>query len=208
MNESLIRIEEGNRLKNLFSGGLIELDVLWGENRKALSDTWKKAQETSDALKDMKSFYALHNLSPVPQAYAKLFAYLGLIEGLGISLIDITLLLLIANGRHVHFRKGGGMMHVSRLRDLHKLNLLYKLEFLEAQEFGFVSKIVDRNLRNSIAHLSFTITNEGQILGADNNEINIDSEIEVFWKRVREIITIFDEGGLLRFIREEVKKHE
>jgi len=46
MNESLITSEEKNKLAILFSGGLINLDILWGDNGKALSDAWKKAQET------------------------------------------------------------------------------------------------------------------------------------------------------------------
>jgi hypothetical protein len=206
MNESLITSEEKNKLAILFSGGLISLDILWGENAKALSDAWKKAQQTSEALKDMKSLYALQVLFPVPRAYAKLFSYLGLSEDLGVTLIDITLLLLIANGRELHFRKGGGMMHVSRFKDLHRLNLSYKLEFLDTHKLGFVSKIVNKNLRNMIAHLGFTITEDGTIRDSDNKEIDIDAEIEAFWNRVGEIIATFDDRGLLRFIEQESKK--
>ena len=206
MNEGLITPEEKNRLGILFASGLISLDILWEDNRKALGDAWEKAQKTSDALKDMKSVAALHDLSPVPLAYAKLFAYLGLIEGLGMTLIDITSLLLIANGKDMHFRKGGGMMHVSRFNDLHKLNLLYKLEFLDTHKLGFVSKIVNRNLRNDIAHLGFMISEDGKIKGRNEREINIDAEIEAFWNRVVGIITTFDEKGFLRFINQEGAK--
>lgn len=209
MNENLIQPEEKKKLTNLFSEGLANMKILWDEkNRKALSDTWKKAQETSKALKDMKSVSALHDLSPVPQAYAKLFAYLGLVEGLGMSLIDITLLLLIANGNDLHCRKGGGIMHVSTLKDLHKLNLSYKLEFLDAHEFDFVSKIVNRNLRNNIAHLNFTITGDGKIRDQNEQLISIDAEIEAFWDRVNGIIATLDEGGFLRFIGQEGRKNE
>ena len=203
MNEGLITSEERNRLAVLFTSGLVNLDILWDENRKALADAWEKAQKTSEALKDMKSVNALHDLSPAPRAYAKLFAYLGLVEGLGVTLIDITSLLLIANRNDMHFRKGGGMMHVSRFKDLHRLNLLYKLEFLDAHKLSFVSKIVNRDLRNMIAHLSFTITEDGTIRDSGNIEINIDAEIEAFWTRVGEVIGTFEERGLLRFIRQE-----
>ena len=203
MNEGLITLEEKNRLGILFARGLTRLDILWDDNRKALADAWEEAQKTSDALKDMKSVSALHDLSPVPQAYAKLFAYLGLVEGLGVTLIDITSLLLIANGKDMHFRKGGGVMHVARFKDLHKLNILYKLEFLEAHKLGFISKIVNRNLRNNIAHLGFTVTETGKIKDKNEQQINIDAEIEAFWKRVGEIISTFDERGLLRFINQE-----
>jgi hypothetical protein len=203
MNESLITLEETNRLGILFARGLISLDILWDDNRKALAGAWEEAQKTSDALKDMKSVSAFHDLSPVPQAYAKLFAYLGLVEGLGVTLIDITSLLLIANGKDMHFRKGGGILHVSRFKDLHKLNLLYKLEFLEAHRLGFISKIVNRNLRNNIAHLSFTVTEAGKIKDKNEQEINIDVEIEAFRNRVVKIIATFDEKGLLRFINQE-----
>jgi hypothetical protein len=202
MNEGLITSEEKSRLAALFTSGLSNLDILWDENRRALADAWEKAQRTSEALKDMKSVDALHDLSPAPRAYAKLFAYLGLTEGLGVTLIDITSLLLIANRNDMHFRKGGGMMHVSRFKDLHRLNLLYKLEFLDAHKLGFVSKIVNRDLRNMIARLSFTITENGTIRDSGNREINIDTEIGVFWDRVSALISAFDEKGLLKFIQQ------
>ena len=203
MNEGLITLEESKKLGVLFARGLISLDILWDDNRKALADAWEKAQKTSEALKDMKSVSAFHDLPPVSQAYAKLFAYLGLVEGLGVTLIDITSLLLIANGKDMHFRKGGGIMHVSRFSDLHKLNLSYKLEFLEAHELGFISEIVDRHLRNTIAHLGFTVSGAGKIEDKNKQEINIDAEIEAFWNRVLGIIKTFDEKGLLRFINEK-----
>ena len=52
MTENLIRDEERKKLKNLFSGGFVNLDVLWGENRKALAQTWCKTLANSDDNQD------------------------------------------------------------------------------------------------------------------------------------------------------------
>ena len=70
---------------------------------------------------------------------------------------------------------------------------------------SFVSKIVNRNLRNTIAHLNFTISTDGKITGPGNEEINIDEEISAFWKRVGEITETYNEKGLMDFINEGEK---
>jgi len=176
-------------------------DLLWN-NREGLLATWNRSVEASEALKDMKSQDAMNMLPPKAKALSKLFAYLGLVESLGATLIDMTLMLLIANGIEMHIRKEGGIMHVSNLKDLRRLNLVYKLGFLDENKLKFVSGIVDRQLRNDIAHLKFRVEESGEVKGSNEKTVNVDEILIEFWKKVGQIISIFDHIRFLQFMEQ------
>jgi hypothetical protein len=176
-------------------------DILW-DNKNDLLATWNRSVETSEALKDMKAQDALIILPPKARALSKLFAYLGLVESLGVTLMDMSLILLIANGKEVHIRKDKGIMHVSTLKELRKLDLIYKLGFLTANKLEFIAGMVNRPLRNDIAHLKFSIGEEGEVKGSNGQVVNVDDVLREFWKRVGEIIAIFDHIQFLHFIEQ------
>lgn len=176
-------------------------ELLWN-NRESLLATWNRSVEASEALKDMKSQEALNMLPPKAKALSKLFAYLGLVESLGATLIDMTLMLLIANGIEMHIRKEGGIMHVSNLKDLRRLNLGYKLGFLDENELKFVSAVVNRQLRNDIAHLKFRVEESGEVKGSNEQTVNVDENLTEFWKKVGQVISIFDDIRFLRFMEQ------
>jgi hypothetical protein len=186
----------------LMAGSGNRYDILW-DNKDELLAIWNKSVEISEALKDMKSQDALNTLSPKTKALSKLFAYLGLVESLGVTLMDMSLILLIANGKEMHTRKDGGLMHVSTLKDVHKLNLNYKLGFLNENKLRFVGSLVNRQLRNDIAHLKFRIEENGEIKGSNGNRIDIDETLREFWKKVEQIISIFDHIQFLNFIKQK-----
>jgi hypothetical protein len=176
-------------------------EILW-DNKNDLLATWNRSVETSEALKDMKAQDALIILQPKARALSKLFAYLGLVESLGVTLTDMSLILLIANGEEVHIRKDKGILHASTLKELRKLDLIYKLGFLTANKLEFVAGMVNRPLRNDIAHLKFSIGEEGEVKGSNGQVVNVDAVLREFWKRVEEIITIFDHIQFLHFIEQ------
>jgi hypothetical protein len=192
-------METQKLLLKLMHAGSFE--VFW-DNKDDLLVSWNKSKETSEALKDMKAQDALNVLPFKSKALAKLFAYLGLVESLGVTLMDMALILLIANGKEMHIR-GKGIRHVSTLKELRRLDLVYKPEFLGANKLGFVGDVVDRHLRNDIAHLKFTIDEKGEVKGSGCNIVNIDAVLTTFWKKVEEIIQIFDHIGFLPFIQQK-----
>ena len=92
-----------------------------------------------------------------------LFVYLGIIESLGNTIVDMIVILLIANGRDFHIertrtRKLPRMSHVTSMKDLEKerVSLGAKLGFLEDNNVKELSSIIDSDLRNRIAHLRFS----------------------------------------------------
>lgn len=180
------------KLFQLFTGASVRHNILWN-NREALSAIWKKSRETSDTLKDLKVARVLQELSPKAKSMSKLLVYLGLVESIGTTLIDLVLMLLIANGEEMHITRGPGIKHVSTPKELRKLDLAYKLYFLESHQLGYFAKLIDRNLRNDIAHLKFEIEENGAIRDSNKNVRNIDDVISNFWARVYTIISFFDD---------------
>jgi len=202
MNEGSVSqdpLEAQRILSSLLSNTGARIEMLY-DNRRELQTSWNRSKGASEILKDMKNREALNTLMPKARSISKLFAYLGLVESLGVTLIDMALILLIANGRELHIRHGGGIRHVSTLKELRKLDLFYKLEFLKANKLEFVGDLVNRKLRNEIAHLNFQIEENGDIVDSNGQQINIDDKLEKFWERVGHIISIFEEIKFLNWV--------
>jgi len=87
-----------------------------------------------------------------------LFLYLGMVESVGRKIIDLLVLLLIANGKDL-----GKKIEVASMDDLDNekkyISLGTKLTFLEDNGLLEVASVIDREFRNAIAHLKFQIRN-------------------------------------------------
>jgi hypothetical protein len=92
-----------------------------------------------------------------------LFAYLGFVESLGNTLIDMIAMLIIANGIDLHmecYDRTPRIRHVKSMVDLRKVPLSTKLNFLRDNGIKEIHSIIDNKLRNDIAHLNFKIDEE------------------------------------------------
>ena len=120
--------------------------------------------------------------SPTPHNMAtSLFNYIGFIETVGNSIIDIIIMLVIANGTDFHIEseyKTPRIRHVKHIFDLDDVPLTTKLNFLRENGIKALPSVVDSKLRNDIAHLNFTFD-------PDTKEITL---------RGRPIKTVVDEG--------------
>lgn len=105
-----------------------------------------------------------------------LFYYLGLVESVGIDMIDNVLILLIACGHDIHIERRY-IEHVSCFEDLEKIELWKKLEFLEEHDLKPVASIFDRRLRNRIAHINFIIEDDGTVKTKEGSPIDIYAKI-------------------------------
>ncbi len=104
-------------------------------------------------------------ISKIKDVMYLLFVYLGVIESVGNSLVDILVMLLVANGRDFHIEcryTTPRIRHVTSIRDLEaeKIPLGTKLSFLEDNGIKELTSLIDTELRNSIAHLNFEIKND------------------------------------------------
>jgi len=181
---------------------------IW-DMRSELADSWDRSSETSQILQYLKIGEYARLLPPKTQSMAKMLTYLGLVESLGITFTDIALMLLIMNGKEMHTRLPF-IKHVTSLRELQEVNLAYKQHFLKAYELDPFLELVNRKLRNKIAHLKFKIEENGTIKLYNNKIVDIDKVLEEFWKTFFEIIEIFDEIGFTNWLSKgkEDRYHE
>jgi len=92
----------------------------------------------------------------------ELFTYMGLVESVGNSIVNIIVMLLVANGRDFHIEcryTTPRIKHVVSIKDLEdeRVPLTTKLNFLRDNGITELALIIDSELRNKIAHLEFDV---------------------------------------------------
>ena len=89
-----------------------------------------------------------------------LFAYLGFIESIGNALVDILIMLVVANEIDFHIVcRNGRIKHVTSIKELEeeRVSLSFKLQFLEDNDINTLTSFINSHMRNQIAHLNFTL---------------------------------------------------
>jgi hypothetical protein len=94
-----------------------------------------------------------------------LFTYLGAVESVGNTLVDILVMLLVANGVDFHIEcryTTPRIKHATSIKELENewIPLTTKLNFLEENGMKKLKSIIDSRLRNDIAHLNFDIVKD------------------------------------------------
>jgi len=121
-----------------------------------------------------KVFASIMDVKSLPSATDRvgqlymLFLYLGAVESIGNAVVDMLVMLLVANeiDFHIECRHATPRIkHVDSIRDLEKerIPLTTKLNFLRDNGICEVAEIMDSQLRNDIAHLNFQVK-ENEIL--------------------------------------------
>jgi len=125
----------------------------------------------------------------------KLFEYLGLIESIGSTYVDLLLLLLISCGKDFHverYHEAPRIIHATCLDDLKgsEVSLYSKLRFLERNGLKKTIKPIDRELRNDIAHLNFNVDKSGKISTIHKKHVDINKKLNDFnkWSTILTII--------------------
>jgi len=130
--------------------------------KQAYTDFRKKdlrAQRVCDFI--MKDFSKISKFQAKEEIHS-LFAYLGVIESLGNNIVDMIVMLLVANGRDFHIEcqhTTPRIKHVVSIKDLERerVPLTTKLNFLKDNGILELTSIIDSKLRNAIAHLKFDV---------------------------------------------------
>lgn len=131
-----------------------------------------------------------------------LYRYLGLVESLGTTVLDLLVILLIANSRNLHVERiydVPRIVHASSFDDLEYVPLATKIAFLERNDLRETSKFIDRELRNAIAHLNFKIDSQGNISILRKGKwksVNIYERINNFNKKFMMITLILSQREL------------
>lgn len=178
------------------------------KNCKEMWTKWKEAQRISRILRGLKSQVEYPN--DELKSMSHMLAYLGLVESLGVTMMDLALLFLIANGRELHTR-GYPTKHVETFEELEKVwDYDYKLNFLDSSGVTiFKKKIVDKRIRDDIAHLKFTIEkNTGKIRDRGNNTIDIKEKISNFWEGIDIVNLVLEDIGFVGWLKQKVLGYE
>lgn len=158
-------------------------------------EKWQESEKVSGILRNLKTQVAYPDA--VYSSMNKLLVYVGLVESLGATLVDMTLMLFIAAGKEIH-TKGAYTKHVTSFKELAHIELGYKLDLIKTEGLEIFNKFINRELRNIVAHLRFRIQENGEIRrNNDNNPIHIDDEISKFWDGVDMLKLILED---LRFL--------
>lgn len=92
----------------------------------------------------------------------ELFRYMGYVESMGNIIVNIIVMLLVANGRDFHIEcryTTPRIKHVVSIKDLEdeRVPLTTKLNFLRDNGITGLASVIDSELRNKIAHLKFDV---------------------------------------------------
>jgi hypothetical protein len=198
------RIEQNRDFLSILEGYGASKRISWHpnlldfkQNCKELGYKWEDAQKVSKILRGLKT---ARYMSREYESMSKMLAYLGLVESLGVAISDISLILLIANGKEVHTR-GPMTKHVTKARQLDEIDLAYKIDFLKDEGLDF-GKFIDRDVRNHVAHLRFTIQEDGRIVRRDGSPIDINAAITKFWTGVDTFMLVLEDIGFLKWFNE------
>jgi len=92
----------------------------------------------------------------------KAFLYLALFETSTTNLIDLVLMIFIANGHDFYVYRS--RKYAKKLDDLDDCFISEKLDFLNHHGLVIFSEHINKKLRNKIAHLDFDVEADGKIL--------------------------------------------
>lgn len=121
----------------------------------------KKYKEKSEVLSLVLSKEEI-SITDISGKIYLLFTYLGAIETLGNSMVNILVMTLVANGIDFHIESRfttPRIKHTTSIKELEKgkVSLGTKLNFLKDNNIKSLSSIIDKKLRNDIDHLNFSI---------------------------------------------------
>ncbi|MDR0461611.1 MAG: hypothetical protein LBH62_09375 [Nitrososphaerota archaeon] len=109
------------------------------------------------------------DLTPKQKSIIKLQSYIAICEGASTKFVDLIILMLYKT--KLPHNKGCG--YEEEIKLVHCYNkmmtglLFKKLNFLKNNCFEEIANTIDRNLRNSIAHLSLRVDDDGTIRGTN-----------------------------------------
>ena len=172
------------------------------KNANGFKERMGKAADLAEVIIQTESVISKVS-KPKVESLMKMFQYLGYVESIGVTLIDMFILLLIANGHQLHVERLRGwprILHVSSFKELEHANLASKLGFLEMNGMENVVKLIDRNLRNDIAHFNFSIDDKGKIDTSHRKDLDINENLIKLKVYLLYIDALLKKHGFLKWL--------
>jgi len=100
--------------------------------------------------------------NPREKAFLDLFLYQLLVEGISSKLIQLIAFLLMEKDHDIYDSEKREF--VKKYAHLSQISLHVKIQFIRKHGFILLTDFVDRNLRNSIAHMNVIVKEDGTIV--------------------------------------------
>ena len=176
-------------------------------NAKEWSNLFFRALEIGGKVSSLQTLW-LVTKEPQLLATLKLFHYLGHVESVGATIVDMVVLLLIANGHAFHIHRPH-MMHAKTFADIQNVRMFDKLIFLEHSGLETIPQIVDRKLRNDIAHLKFDVSKHGEIKTENYKRgVDIDQRLDQLSRMFMAVLAVLEDCSFMGFLNRILKKKE
>jgi hypothetical protein len=111
---------------------------------------------------------------PEDSSFFKAASFLLLFETGYLTYVDIICLLLTKNGHDIFFRR----KYCTSLEEIGLVDTFTKFGFLKEHGFGTIIREDDRQLRNNIAHLNYTIKDQDTIMVGSEENVNIHERVK------------------------------
>jgi hypothetical protein len=168
-----------NEVREEYKFGFAELEIkiealLQGKIGKELVETLKSAtinlernKKYIDEINSINSSKSV-NLTPRQKSLLILFWYLWATEGIFSEIIEIISILLMQDHHDIY--NPNDLKFVRNYKELEKIDLSVKMQFVKEHGFEFLCDCIDRKFRNSIAHLDIMVNDDGSIVNIKTGE--------------------------------------
>lgn len=126
-----------------------------------LSETIDDVKKGIEYILELGKVIDVEKITPKQDTLLTLLIYLWESEGIFSVLVQLIASILTENGHDIYDPLR--MKFVKKYNELEKVSLFVKLQFIEEHGFQVITGSFDRELRNCIAHLRFTVKDNGAI---------------------------------------------
>jgi len=169
----------------------------------------QRAQKFVESIAEMKMETRRAN----QRSLIKMLGYLGLVESMGAAMVDFAIVILLVNDYCFHIESMIGVpriRHAISIEDFaeEQVSLGTRLAFLRQNKLDFLAKMIDKKLRNCVAHLDFKIEEDGRIYWKKRNryaELDIDQKIAEFRETIASFELFLTESGMLSFMEKQAE---
>lgn len=161
---------DSKRVEDVYSVVLPLLENIMAEERTStlFREVVVSLRQSSDYLQEILDLLKAGKATPKQTSLIGLFSYLAVSEGAFSELIQALSFILVENGHDIYNPEK--MKFVKEYKELGKVSLFIRLQFIEEHGLKYVADTYDRKLRNRIAHLRFTVEDNGAIIDKTTGE--------------------------------------
>ncbi|MCW4017334.1 MAG: hypothetical protein NWF00_01405 [Candidatus Bathyarchaeota archaeon] len=112
--------------------------------------------------KETRELKKVESTNPKQKSLLELFLYLQLVEGNYSEIVTALTFILVKNG-HDLYTDIPRPRYIKEQEEVRNVSLFLRELFLKEHGFSSFTRVVDRDVRNCIAHLNYEVKEDGRI---------------------------------------------